>query len=53
MNQNSIKVMKDMEKKPSRKYDLVDLVSVGGYSLIISLSGMSAGIGLGWLIWGK
>jgi hypothetical protein len=53
MNQNSIEVVKDMEKKQSRRYDLVDLVAVGGYSLIISLSGMSAGIGLGWLIWGK
>ena len=53
MNQNSIEVIRDMEKKPSRRYDLVDLVAVGGYSLIISLSGMSAGIGLGWLIWGK
>ena len=53
MNQNSIKVIKNMEKKPSRRYDLVDLVTIGGYSLIVSLSGVSAGIGLGWLIWGK
>jgi hypothetical protein len=53
MNQNSIEVMKSMEKKHPRRYDLVDLVTIGGYSLIISLSGMSAGIGLGWLVWGK
>ena len=42
-----------MEKKTSRKYDLVDLLMIGGYSLIISLSGASAGLGLGWLIWCK
>ena len=43
----------DMEKKTSRKYDLVDLFVIGGYSLFISLSGVSAGMGLGWLVWCK